>query len=42
MIFYLLIGAWKTWDLDMNNCVGFGHDGASFMVGKNTSVATFF
>jgi hypothetical protein len=40
VIFDLLIGALKTWGLDMNKCVGFGYDGASTMVGKNTSVAT--
>ena len=33
VIFNLLIGALKTWDLDMNNCVGFGSDGTSTMVG---------
>ena len=40
MIFYLFIGALKTWGLDMNKCVGFGSDGASTMVLKNTCVAT--
>ena len=40
MIFDLLIGALKTWGLDMNKCVGFGSDGASTMTGKNTCVAT--
>ena len=40
VIFDLLIGALKTWGLDMNKCVGFGSDGASTMVDKNTGVAT--
>ena len=40
VIFDLLIGALKTWGLDMNKCIGFGSDGASTMVGKNTCVAT--
>jgi hypothetical protein len=40
VIFNLLIGALKSWGLDMSKCVGFGSDGASTMVGKNTGVAT--
>ena len=30
VIFDLLIGAMKTWGLDMNKCVGFGSDGAFY------------
>src|ERR1700738_4394273 len=41
VIFDLLIGALKTWGLDMNKCVGFGSDGASTIVGKNIGMTTF-
>lgn len=42
VIFDLLIDVLKTWGLDMNKCIGFGFDGVSTMVGKNTCVATLF
>jgi hypothetical protein len=37
----VIIGALKTWGLDMIKCVAFGSDGASTTVGKKTCVATF-
>jgi len=39
IIFDTLVAAMKTWGLNLQNCVGFGSDGASIMVRKNTSVA---
>jgi hypothetical protein len=41
VIFDTLMTAVKTWGLDMEKCVGFGLDGATTMVGKNSGVATF-
>ena len=38
-IFNALLGALKEWDLNLDNLVGFGSDGASTMVGKNTGVS---
>lgn len=40
VIFDILIIIVKTWGLDMNKCVGFGLDGATTMVGKNTNIVS--
>jgi len=38
-IYEVLLTVMKEWDLNLDNFVGFGSDGASTMVGKNTKVS---
>ena len=38
-IYDALLAALKEWDLNLDNFVGFGSDGASTMVGKNIGVS---
>lgn len=38
LIFVALLSALKEWDLNLENFVGFGSDGASTMLGKNRGV----